>query len=232
MDLEQLHWDGHVLLRNAIPADWMPGLRAAFDDGVMPSDQWPVPRSVSWRHALVDLDATVQAVCRLPALLAAAGALIGERFFISQAEGREPVSGGGHQALHRDLHAERPGDSVGALVFLDDYGIDNGATRIIPASHRTRPGEPPLECEDESRAVHLSGNAGDVLVFDVDLVHAGSRNTSGARRRSILIGYASEHLYASCLETASLRGVRMDTSECFDPSGRRSRSRVVRCPQG
>ena len=87
---------------------------------------------MNWRHSLVDLDSKVQAVCRLPEMLAVVGELIGERFFLSQVEGREPLLGGGHQALHRDLSAQRPGDSVNALAYLDDYGAKNGALRGIP----------------------------------------------------------------------------------------------------
>jgi len=69
----------------------------------------------------------------------------------------------------------------------------------------------------EARAVQLAGAAGDILVFDADVLHGASLNPSGARRRSILIGYFSEALYASHLKTAPLRGVRMDTRERFDP---------------
>ena len=216
---EQLHRDGCALLRGAIPPAWLDGLRAAVDSGVQPSQQWPVPRGPDWRHALVDLDPTVMAVCRLPAVLAVVGALVGERFFLSQVEGREPLAGGGHQTLHRDLSVARPGDSVVALAYLDDYGRDNGATRIVPGSHRPAPGEPPFDFADESRSVQLAGCAGDVLVLDADLVHAASRNLSGARRRTLLIGYFAESLYASHLETLQLRSIRMDTSDRFDPGG-------------
>jgi Phytanoyl-CoA dioxygenase (PhyH) len=214
---EQLHRDGYALLRGAIPTHWLDDLRAAFDAGVMASDRWPVPRGPGWRHSLLDLDPNVQAVCRLPALLAAAGALIGERFFLAQVEGREPLAGGGQQGLHRDFSAERPGDTVNALAFFDDYGPENGATRLVPGTHRPSPDAPPADLGDESRSVQLSGNAGDILVFDADLLHAGSVNPSGARRRSLLIGYFAEHRYASHLATASLRNVRMATSERFDP---------------
>ena len=65
--------------------------------------------------------------------------------------------------------------------------------------------------------MQLSGSAGDVLVFDADLVHAGGLNSTGARRRSILICYFTEQLYAAHLETAKLRNVRMDTTGRFDP---------------
>ncbi|MEQ1905512.1 MAG: phytanoyl-CoA dioxygenase family protein [Pirellulaceae bacterium] len=218
IDREQLHRDGYALLRRAIPAEWLDDLRAAFDAGVKPSDQWLIPRGADWRHSLLDLDSKVQAVCRLPEMLAVVGELIGERFFLSQVEGREPLAGGGHQQLHRDLSAQRPGDTVIGLAYFDDYGPENGATRIVPGSHRPAAGEPPFDFLDESRSVQLSGSAGDILVFDADLVHAGSLNLTGARRRSILITYFAEPCYASHLETVNLRSVRMDTTDRFDPS--------------
>ncbi|WP_024617008.1 phytanoyl-CoA dioxygenase family protein [Pseudomonas kilonensis] len=217
-DRKQLHQDGYALLRQAIPSEWLADLRAVFDAGVKPSDQWPVPRGTDWRYSMLDDDSKIQAVCRLPQLLSVAGELIGEQFFLSQVEGREPLAGGGHQQLHRDLSAQRPGDIAIALAFFDDYGPENGATRIVPGSHRPEPGAPPFDFNDESRAVQLSGSAGDILVFDVDLVHAGSLNVIGARRRSILISYFSEALYASHLETVALRNIRMDTRDRFAPS--------------
>ncbi|SCZ38202.1 MULTISPECIES: phytanoyl-CoA dioxygenase family protein [unclassified Pseudomonas] len=218
-DHKQLHQDGYALLRQAIPNEWLADLRAVFDAGVRPSDQWPVPRGMDWRYSMLDDDSKIQAVCRLPQLLAVAGELIGERFFLSQVEGREPLAGNGHQQLHRDLSAQRPGDIAIALAFFDDYGPENGATRIVPGSHRPEPDAPPFNFNDESGAIQLSGSAGDILVFDVDLVHAGSLNVIGARRRSILISYFSESLYASHLETVALRNIRMDTSDRFAPSG-------------
>lgn len=218
IDREQLHQNGYQLLRQAVPAGWLDELRATFEAGVIAPEQWPVPRGHDWRHALVDLDTRVQAVCRLPALLAVAGALIGEGFFLAQVEGREPLAGGGHQVLHRDLSEQRLGDRVTALVYLDDYGPANGATRIVPGSHR--PGEQlaPFDFSDESRVVQLAGNAGDVLLFDADLVHGASLNPSGARRRSLLVSYCAQGLYESHLQTLGLRAIRMDTSERFEPA--------------
>ncbi|MFB4390556.1 MULTISPECIES: phytanoyl-CoA dioxygenase family protein [unclassified Pseudomonas] len=215
-DPHLLHRDGYILLREATPGDWLPALRGAFDDGVLANSQWPVPRGAGWRHAALDLAPQVQALCRLPALLAAAGELIGERFFLSQVEGREPLPGHGHQALHRDLCGQRPGDTALAIIFLDDYGPANGATRLVPGSHRHDASTPDTDI-DEARSMCMSGLAGDILVFDADLVHAASLNASGARRRSLLVSYCGEKLHALHVQTASLRHVRMDLSERFDP---------------
>jgi hypothetical protein len=218
IDRDRLHRDGYALLRGAIPADWLDALRATFDAGVQPAHAWPTPRGADWRHSLLDLDDRVRAVCRLPQVLAVAGALIGERFFLAQVEGREPLAGGGHQGLHRDLSEQRPGDTVNALAFFDDYGPDNGATRLVPGTHRPAPGAP-SGSDDESGALQIAGAAGDILLFDADLLHAATLNPTGARRRSILIGYFAESRYATHLKTVHLRGVRMD-AEWFDPTGR------------
>lgn len=121
--------------------------------------------------------------------LTVVGELIGERFFLSQVESREPLANGGHQQLHRDLSAQRPGDTVNALVYLDDYGPENGATRIVTGSHRPALDEPPFDFTDESRSVQLTGNVADILIFDADVIHAGSLNASGARRRTLLITF-------------------------------------------
>ena len=216
---EHLHRDGYALLRQAVTDDGLHALRAAFEGGVKPSQQWPAPRGAGWRYSQLDHEPSVQAICRLPELLATVGTMLGECFFISQVEGREPVAGSGHQPLHRDAWTLRPGDTVGALVYLDEFGPDNGATRLVPGSHRPRADEAPFDFSDESQAASISGRAGDILVFDVALVHAGSRNLSGRPRRTLMISYRCESLYASHLESRALRNVQMDTSDRFDPSG-------------
>lgn len=213
---DSIHRDGFALLRLAVPADWLDGLRTAFDDNVQPSDAWPVPRGADWRHAMVDLEPVVGDACRLPVLLAAVGALVGERFFLSQVEGREPLPGGGYQGLHRDFSARRPGDTVNAIVFLDDYGPANGATRLLPGSHHPAPGESGRDPRDETGVLQLEGKAGDILVFDADLLHAASLNRGGGRRRSLLATYFAEGLREVHAASAPLRNVRMDTSESFE----------------
>ncbi|WP_202804592.1 phytanoyl-CoA dioxygenase family protein [Sphingomonas sp. PR090111-T3T-6A] len=201
--------DGYLLLRGAVPEPWCANLRAAFDAGVGTGDQWPTPRSADWRHSLVDLDLTVQRTCRLPSLLAAVGQILGDPFFLSQVEGREPLPDGGHQALHRDGAGL---DAVAALIFLDPYGPGNGATRVVPRA--LDGGE-----ADETLSLIVKGGAGDILVFDADLLHGATRNRSGARRRSLLLSFVPECDRSINDACRALRNVRMDTSEVFVPFG-------------
>lgn len=199
--------DGYLLLRGAVPEAWRDTLRAAFDAGVGTGDQWAAPRGADWRHALVDLDPTVQQACRAPSLLAAAGRMLGGPFFLCQVEGREPLPGGGHQPLHRDGAGRK---TVSALVFLDRFDPGNGATRVVPR-HLDR-GEP-----DEALSLTLAGEAGDILVFDADLLHGATRNRSGERRRSLLLGFRLERDRQDETATRAIRNVRMDTGEVFVP---------------
>ncbi|HVR91239.1 MAG TPA: phytanoyl-CoA dioxygenase family protein [Novosphingobium sp.] len=197
-----LERDGYAVLSGAIPADWLEPLRAAFDAGEMPSDQWPVPRGNDWCHSQLDLDPTVQQVCRLPALVEAVRTMLRQPFFLSQVEGRGPRAQGGQQVLHRDGDAGATSYAA-AMVFLDDYGPANGATCVIPGSHRS---------SAAVQSLTLSGKAGDIVVFDPNLLHGATTNTSGARRRSLLISYAVESVRETLAASEPLRGVRMDTS--------------------
>ncbi|MBW7970018.1 phytanoyl-CoA dioxygenase family protein [Bradyrhizobium sp. BR 10289] len=206
----RLDRDGYLLLRGAVPAAWREALRAAFDAGVGTGDQWAAPRGAGWRHALVDLDPTVQQACRVPPLLAAAAQMLGAPFFLAQVEGREPLKDGGHQPLHRDGAGMK---AVAALVFLDAYGADNGATRLIP--RHLDPGA--LDQVAETLSSIMAGEAGDILVFDADLPHGATCNRSGARRRSLLLSFVPEDSRATMEACRAIRNVRMATDEIFVP---------------
>jgi hypothetical protein len=214
-DARRLDDDGFLLLRGVIPAGLIEPLRAAFEAGYLPSDKWPVPRGHDWRHAMLDLDPSVQQACRLPTLLAAVHHLLQQPFFLLQVEGREPRPGGRAQTLHRDGPDSGVAQTVSTLAFLDPFGPENGATQVVPGTHR---GEAIKVSGELSHplAMVTSGHASDILLFKSSLLHGGTRNASGAPRRSLSITYTTEARHDHLRATSTLRAVRMDTDEVFD----------------
>lgn len=91
--------------------------------------------------------------------------------------------------FHRDVRtyaADFP-LMLNMLVMLDDFSVENGATRVLPGAHRV-PERPP---EDYlmANAVHVTGRAGTVLLFDSNLWHAASPNRNGEPRRALTLTF-------------------------------------------
>ncbi|HXY99707.1 MAG TPA: phytanoyl-CoA dioxygenase family protein [Stellaceae bacterium] len=90
---------------------------------------------------------------------------------------------------HRDVRhftAELP-LMLNVLVMLDAFSAENGATLVLPGSHRRE--TMPDAATFFARARPITGPAGSVLLFDSNLVHAAGENRSGARRRALTLTF-------------------------------------------
>ena len=74
---------------------------------------------------------------------------------------------------------------VNAILALDDFTLENGATHVAPGSWKWDRHRQP-KTEELARVVM---SAGDVVLFRADLVHGGGGNESKARRRAISLTY-------------------------------------------
>lgn len=191
-DGEALERDGFTLLRDVFDAAQCAALRDNFEHKYLPGEAWPFPRGGGARHSLLWQEEAVWRACLHPRILAAVHHILRRRFYLASVEGRDPAAGEGYQSLHRDWTAPHgPAPMVVALAFLDPFGPDNGATRLLPGTHLTDGGPDIFSTAgpDHPDQIIVQGDAGDVLVFDGYLAHAGTRNVSGAPRRNLQIGF-------------------------------------------
>jgi ectoine hydroxylase-related dioxygenase (phytanoyl-CoA dioxygenase family) len=182
----RLDEQGFIVLSGVVDDHDLTRMRTAFDgagDGAS---------AKGTRH--VDLLETGEAFDGMlvhPGVLAAALQVLGEVPRLAQLHGREPLKGFGAQGLHSDWLPRpvwQPYRVLTTLWLLDDFRPDNGATGVVPGSHR-QPGPVPRSLADPGRRhpeEHVvTAPAGSVLVFNGHLWHAGTVNRSGARRRVV-----------------------------------------------
>ncbi|MFF9481631.1 phytanoyl-CoA dioxygenase family protein [Streptomyces sp. NPDC014733] len=133
-----------------------------------------------------------------PLLLAAVSHVLPGDITLGILSGRDPRPGHGHQVLHADWREEvpEPGNWQGlnSIFLLDDFTDDNGATRVVPGSHRW--GKAPADVMRDPAESHpqeqlIVAPAGSLLVFNVHLWHGGTVNRSGRPRRSLFAFYTT-----------------------------------------
>jgi len=125
-----------------------------------------------------------------PRVLACMAQVLGE-FKISSLNFREALPGQGLQALHADYGGPAPAEGFqvcNSVWLLDDFTPDNGATRVVPGSHRADT-VPRLAMPDPTAAhpdeVLLIAPAGTVVVFNSHLWHGGTVNRTDRPRRAL-----------------------------------------------
>lgn len=188
----RLDHDGYVVLRGVFDSARVARLREIFEAKMLAPDKWPVPRELDTRHAMLEGDDEVRCACLAPPILSTLHRMFGQRFFLADVQGRDPLPDGGYQTLHRDwVDNGGRAEMVVGLAFLDPFGPANGGTRLVPGTHREPGGMSDYadfhDCHPDQ--IIVEGEAGDVLLFHGRLVHSGWRNRSGALRRSLQIGY-------------------------------------------
>lgn len=106
---------------------------------------------------------------------------------LTQAIGIEP--GEPAQIMHRDddiWPISYDGEvMLNAIWMLDDFTEENGATRVIPGSHKW----PRVRHPEPGEAIYAEASAGSLLVFLGSTLHGGGANRSRATRHGILLSY-------------------------------------------
>jgi len=120
---------------------------------------------------LVNKGACFDRIWQNPTLISIVAGVLPAPFKLHSLNGHDPRPGQGRQNLHADwspppeLQPRDPGlfGVVNSAWCLDEFTIEKGGTRLVPASHRV-PGSTPSETADEE-AVQVATPAGSVIIW-------------------------------------------------------------------
>jgi len=207
---EELARLGYTALEGLVPPDQLVELRTAFDERIAAEGPLPEiefqkePGSLRLSNCVNKGDVFLRAAF-LPLVLAAAAHVIGRPFKLHGYNARDPLLGGGGQALHRDVdtgpqlegrQSNGSRDLINAMWVLDDFTISNGPTRVVPGSH-LHDRDIDDEMDDPTRPhpaeMLLTASAGTIIIVNGALWHSGTVNTSGESRRSFHISFVERH---------------------------------------
>ena len=142
----------------------------------------PLPRS-----------ATFRSIALHPAVIAAGDHVLGHAstWRFSAAEYIEIGSGESAQRLHRDVWKYDMVDfgfdvELNGMWAVTDFTDENGATRLVPGSHRLGHDERPTP--DDTVPAEMA--KGSLLLYTGTLFHGGGANTSGGWRRGLSLQHA------------------------------------------
>jgi ectoine hydroxylase-related dioxygenase (phytanoyl-CoA dioxygenase family) len=131
-----------------------------------------------------------------PLVLGVLDRVLGE-YQLSAPTGIQIGPGERAQVLHRDqsvypLPADYPAVVVNTMWALDDFSVANGATRVVPGSHRWVDRAP----TDADEVVTATMPAGSVNFYLGRLYHGGGANTTDRPRLGVILEYVASWLRA------------------------------------
>jgi ectoine hydroxylase-related dioxygenase (phytanoyl-CoA dioxygenase family) len=206
-DLDALAADGFVVLERVLSTAEMAAIRRALEP-YLQGKHFGRNRFEGLRtqrvYALLAKDPVFADLVGHPRVLCLLDDLLEPNYLLSAALAIHLGPGGDAQPFHYDdgsYHIPRPRAAVGgsAIWAIDDFTAENGATEVIPGSHRWGDERPAPE---DSRARKIVMPAGSVVVFQGTLWHRGGANCTDRPRLAITPQYCQP--WARQLENMAL----------------------------
>jgi ectoine hydroxylase-related dioxygenase (phytanoyl-CoA dioxygenase family) len=196
VEKEALDQQGYVLLPGIIEEQWLEELRETYEDLMAKEGDLAgieVHQEAGTRRLsdLVNKGEAFDRVYTHPKVLAAVYHVLSREFKLSSLNGRDALPGYGQQGFHADWPGKFDGtyfSVVNSIWMLDDFTAENGATRVLPGSHRisgSAKDHLPDPLATHPSEVQLLAPAGSVGVFNSHLWHGGTTNQSNRTRRAL-----------------------------------------------
>lgn len=193
----QLDSAGYLIFDNLMGAELLAAARARVEElfdreGEQAGAEFKFEPGSRRLANLLDKGEIFERILRTPRVLECMEHVLGGRFKLSSFNVRSAdAHNGGAQPLHSDSGAI-PDDSgywvCNSVWMLDDFTPENGATRLVPGSHRW--GATPQQTLADVDAPHpreilLTGRAGTVAIMNAHMWHGGTANRTAAPRRAM-----------------------------------------------
>lgn len=192
--VQQLERDGFAIVENYLSADDLARKKAdlhrileTVPEGRNDFEGFSTRRI----YALFAKTRTFDATATDPLLLGVLDRVLGTSYQLSAPVGISIGPGETAQRLHRDenLPIARPHQELvlNSMWALDDFTFENGATRVIPGSHRWVDRRP--EASDE--LAYAAMPAGSVMFFVGSVFHGGGANQTDRSRLGVILHYCA-----------------------------------------
>jgi len=193
--LTDLDRDGYSVVESLLSADEAAAVRDGLREVL---DRTPMGRNdfegyqTRRIYALFAKTRAFDALALHPLLLRVLDAVLGPSYQLSAPTGIEIGPGEKAQGLHMDdgiypLPRPHPEVVLNSMWALDDFTTENGATRVVPGSHRWTDRIP----VDPDETVTITMPAGSVLFIVGTLWHGGGANRTDKPRLGVLLEYAA-----------------------------------------
>lgn len=195
--LRQYREQGYVILPEVLTRRQCNGLRDAlepFNDGTYPGRNDFEGLHSERVYQLLTRSPLFADLLTHPTALGALDQVLTRGYLISAYLSILVHPGETAQDLHFDdgfvrQRRPRPSNMVSIIWAVDDFTKNNGATEILPGSHRWNEAEANAVQAEDDRVVQATMPAGSALVMDGLLIHRGGANTSSADRLAITPQY-------------------------------------------
>lgn len=197
--LERMRRDGYTIIEGAIDAATVAALRADLRRltvalGIRPATNIFEGTRTLRIYNLLALGEIYQQVPVHERVLPIIEGVIDRGCLVSSLSSIDIGPGEAAQPLHADdqvIPLPRPHVSIicNTMWALTDFTADNGATRLVPGSHRADRAPQPFGEPAETVAAEMA--AGSVLVFDGSIWHGGGANRTEAPRLGLAMNYCA-----------------------------------------
>lgn len=197
---EHLDTHGYLMLPDVVDPEWLGEIRDRLQErlekeGAAAGHEVSRQFDVNMLANLLNKGEMFERMVRAPQVLAAAHHVLGD-MKVNSLNYRLVQPGRGQQELHSDCDFRVREDGTyricNSMWLVDDFTADNGATRVVPGTHRS--GKLPIEVVEDPMANHpdeqiVTGKAGSVMIFNSHLWHGGSLNRSDGSRGGMTLSF-------------------------------------------